>query len=134
MIVRKHEQEARAVSNGKARQGKAQPKGRWIRPEKRLAIYIRDGFRCLYCGTDLRDASPADVTLDHLVAKDAGGSNEADNLVTACRRCNCSRGSRVWTEFAPGGAHDRITATIARPLNIELARAIIAGVVGTDEW
>lgn len=23
---------------------------KWIRPEKRLAIYHRDGFACIYCG------------------------------------------------------------------------------------
>ena len=65
---------------------------KWIRPDKRLAIYLRDDVACLYCGRALKDAAPAEVTLDHLDARVNGGNNEADNLVTACRRCN----SQLW--------------------------------------
>jgi hypothetical protein len=104
-----------------------QPVGRWIRAEKRLAIYIRDNFACLYCGRSLKDAPAAEVTLDHLVARSEGGSNEATNLVTACRSCNSSRAAKAWRDFAPGGAHARIEAASAAPLNIALARAVIAG-------
>lgn len=38
--------------------------GKWIRPDKRLAIYLRDRFECSYCGTDLANAKRASVTLD----------------------------------------------------------------------
>ena len=118
------------MSTGKQRQGSAQPKGRWIRPEKRLAIYVRDSFRCLYCGADLRHAAPADVTLDHLLPRSTGGSNEADNLVTACRACNSSRQDRPWVDYATGGARDRIEQLRREPLNIALAKALIAGTAG----
>lgn len=57
-----------------------QPTGQWIRSEKRLAIY-------------LHDAAPADITLDHVVPRSRGGSNEASNLFTACRSCNSARGA-----------------------------------------
>lgn len=102
----------------------------WIRKGKRLAIYIRDGFACAYCGTDLRDARPATVTLDHLTPRSLGGGNEASNLVTACLSCNSSRGNRALEDFAPGGALDRIARLRVAPLNMALARAIIAGRAG----
>lgn len=104
--------------------------GSWIRKDKRLAIYIRDGFTCVYCGTDLKHADPTDVTLDHLLPRSAGGTNEATNLVTACRHCNSQRGDRPWVSYAPGGAHDRIEQLRHSPLNMELARALIAGTAG----
>jgi hypothetical protein len=107
--------------------------GKWIRPEKRLAIYIRDGFQCAYCGRDLREAAPADVTLDHLNCRTHGGSNEATNLITACKSCNSSRGAREdWAEYATGGGVERIQWLRHQPLNIPLAKAIIAGVANDE--
>jgi 5-methylcytosine-specific restriction endonuclease McrA len=95
---------------------------KWIRPEKRFAIYLRDEFTCQYCGTDLRSASAEEVTLDHLKPRIKGGSNAESNLVTACRACNSSRQDRPWTEFAPGGAHERIRRTIRRKLDVTAGR------------
>lgn len=117
------------------------PSTRWCQKDKRTALYIRDQFTCLYCGVDLRDADPQDITLDHLeprmlgedgrprvkVTADGRPINDASNLVTACRACNCSRGCRPWREFAPGGAQIRIVAQVARPVNYALARALISG-------
>lgn len=104
-----------------------QPSGQWIRTDKRLALYLRDRFACLYCGVDLTSAAPENVTLDHLVPRSAGGSNEATNLATACRACNCSRQDRPWVDYATGGARDRIEQQRHRALNLPLARAILSG-------
>jgi 5-methylcytosine-specific restriction endonuclease McrA len=106
---------------------------KWIRADKRLAIYIRDDFRCAYCGRDLKDASPEEVNLDHLLPRSAGGSNEASNLITACKSCNCSRQDKPWIDYATGGAIERIEQLRNRPLNRALAKAIIAGEVGDPE-
>ena len=99
---------------------------KWIRPEKRLALYIRDGFQCAYCGSSLKNATPADVTLDHLVPRCAGGNNEATNLITACRSCNSSRQDTPWLSYATGGARDRIETLRHQPINVALAKAIIS--------
>lgn len=61
---------------------------KWIRPSKRLAIYMRDGHRCAYCGRDLVGEV---ATLDHVLARELGGGNEAKNLVTCCLSCNSSK-------------------------------------------
>ena len=65
---------------------------KWIRPDKRLAIYLRDGFTCAYCGSSgVLDRVP--LTLDHLQPRELGGTNEATNLICACRDCNSNRRS-----------------------------------------
>jgi len=108
----------------------------WIRPVKRLAIYLRDGLACCYCGEGVEDG--AKLTLDHLAPHSHGGTNHESNLVTACHRCNSSRGNRDWHEFADkvAGYLNRgiqasdiighIETTVQRPLNIAAAKALIA--------
>lgn len=70
---------------------------KWIKPVKRLAIYLRDGLACVYCGangerrTDENPRGGALLSLDHLHPRELGGGNEAENLVTACSHCNSAR-------------------------------------------
>ena len=70
---------------------------KWIRPVKRTAIYLRDGGACLYCGRGICDG--VILTLDHIVACELGGSNEATNLVTACLSCNSSKQDATTREW-----------------------------------
>lgn len=105
---------------------------RWITPEKRLAIYIRDEFTCGYCGRNLKGADPSEITLDHLVPRNpkvahGNGGNEATNLICACRSCNSSRQDRPWIDYATGGARDRIETRRHQPLNVKLAKSILDG-------
>ena len=108
---------------------------KWIRKDKRLAIYLRDGFCCAYCGKDLHGAAPFDVTLDHLNAKHSAGNHNEANLVTACRSCNSSRQDKPWRQYATGGAIKRICRLRRRKLKRYrvLAKAIIAGQTGLAE-
>lgn len=112
-----------------------QPTGCWIRPEKRLAIYLRDSFRCVYCCADLHSADPRDITLDHLVAKVDGGNNKETNLVTACRTCNCSRQDTPLNRFAGKETRADIKRLTARKLGryIKLAKGLISGETGFEE-
>lgn len=104
---------------------------KWIRKTTRLAIYLRDGLTCAYCGRDLKEAAPCEIGLDHLVCSSHGGDNGPGNLITVCRECNSARGTRPWREYATGGAVTRILRLIAQPLNRTLARALI---VGSGRW
>lgn len=70
----------------------------WLRQDKRLAIYLRDGLACAYCGAGVEQG--ATLSLDHVRPHSKGGSNHESNLVTSCTRCNSSRGDRGLTEFA----------------------------------
>ena len=106
---------------------------KWITPVRRLALYIRDGFSCSYCGRDLRDAEPREVTLDHLLPRCKGGTHADRNLVTACGRCNYGRKETRWTAYATPGARDRIRRAVRRVTNRALARAVLRGDVPRAE-
>lgn len=69
----------------------------WIRQTSRLAIYLRDGLACAYCGHSVEDG--ASLSLDHVLPHSKGGSNHPSNLVTCCERCNKSRGNRGLRQF-----------------------------------
>ncbi len=51
----------------------------------RFEIFKRDSFTCQYCGK-----TPPEVTLeiDHIIPRPKGGSDDINNLVTACFDCN----------------------------------------------
>ena len=68
-----------------------------ISKPKRLAIYLRDGLACVYCGEDIEGG--AKLSLDPLKPYSTGGSNESSNLVTACLRCAPARGTRSVRAF-----------------------------------
>jgi 5-methylcytosine-specific restriction endonuclease McrA len=70
----------------------------WLRQTTRLAIYLRDGLSCAYCGDSAENG--AKLTIDHITPISKGGNNDTSNLVTCCHRCNCSRGNRSVTQFA----------------------------------
>jgi 5-methylcytosine-specific restriction endonuclease McrA len=59
---------------------------------KRLRIYIRDKYRCQYCG---EKKNPAALTLDHIFPRSRGGENTPVNIVTACLACNNRKGNRT---------------------------------------
>lgn len=58
----------------------------------RFNVLRRDEFRCRYCGR-----SSPDVVLhcDHVIAVANGGSDDEDNLVTACSDCNFGKGTKT---------------------------------------
>lgn len=97
---------------------------KWIRPVKRLAIYARDGFACVYCGSAME--SGARLTLDHVVPCLLGGNNEAGNLVTACLACNSAKQARSIAEFGmmladKGVNPDGLAARIRKQTGKDLA-------------
>jgi 5-methylcytosine-specific restriction endonuclease McrA len=113
--------------------GRGSNRGCKVTREKRLGLYIRHAFTCAYCGRDLRNANPNELTLDHLIPQSTGGTNDVTNLILACRACNCSRQDKPWIEYATGGARDRIEQLRNQPINVALAKAIIAGTAGDPE-
>lgn len=108
---------------------------KWIRPEKRLAVYLRDRFTCLYCLKDLHGADPRDVTLDHVNADHQAGQHHEGNLVTACRSCNSAKQDVPLTRFAGPEAVKHVRRNCKRSLKpyLKLAKALIAGEVGFEE-
>jgi 5-methylcytosine-specific restriction endonuclease McrA len=62
---------------------------------KRLRIYMRDKFRCQYCG---EKKTAGELTLDHILPRSRGGDNSPVNVVTACVSCNNRKGDRTPAE------------------------------------
>jgi len=62
---------------------------------KRLRIFMRDKFRCQYCGDKKR---AGELTLDHILPRSRGGDNSPVNVVTACVACNNRKGNRTPAE------------------------------------
>lgn len=58
---------------------------------KREAIRLRDGDRCWLCGRPMKFDNPrrlTGATLDHVLPRSRGGSNDLANLKLAHRVCN----------------------------------------------
>ena len=65
----------------------------YVKPQKRVAftrfnLFLRDEFRCQYCG------SKGDLTLDQVVPRARGGVTSWENVVAACSPCNLRKGSK----------------------------------------
>lgn len=104
----------------------------WIKKDKRLAIYIRDGMACVFCGQGVEHG--ADLTLDHLLACNLGGTNHQTNLVTACSTCNSSKKDLTLADWFQtlrdrgintDGMGDFIRETTARKLDRKVAKMLL---------
>jgi len=56
----------------------------------RRALFARDGWRCVYCGT-----SSGRMTLDHVIPRSKGGQSIWENVVTSCAPCNLRKGDKL---------------------------------------
>ena len=79
----------------------------------RMTLYSRDQHICAYCGGEF---SSSQLTIDHVLPKSRGGSNQWTNCVTACRPCNHRKGWKtpeeakmylLYVPYAPT-VHERI--------------------------
>ncbi len=59
--------------------------------EVRLKALARDGWTCFYCGKEGKD-----MTIDHIIpiSKAPELAIDIENMITACKSCNSSKGSR----------------------------------------
>jgi len=55
----------------------------------RERILRRDGYICQYCGQEAN-------TVDHVIPRKLGGLDTDDNLLSACSKCNYSKGGRFF--------------------------------------
>lgn len=57
------------------------------------AVMKRDNYRCVYCN------SGSSLTIDHVIPRSSGGSDDKENLATCCKKCNCSKGTKPVDEY-----------------------------------
>jgi len=61
-------------------------------PYSKRNIMVRDGHKCMYCGTD------KNLTIDHMLPSSRGGKTTFENCVTACQPCNNKKGNKTPSE------------------------------------
>lgn len=57
-------------------------------------VFARDNYTCIYCGK-----RGAKMEVDHKIPFIRGGSDEIDNLVTSCVRCNRQKKDKTYEEY-----------------------------------
>lgn len=75
----------------------------WGRSPKRVRtlarIAAREGrWRCCWCDGHLE---PSTATIEHIIPRSLGGSNELKNLDMACIPCNVARGAPDGQVYEP---------------------------------
>lgn len=55
----------------------------------RSNVFLRDRFRCQYCGEE------TELTYDHVIPRSRGGETCWTNIVAACEPCNTKKGHRL---------------------------------------
>jgi len=69
------------------------PERYWkVPPVNRREVFRRDNHTCQYC------SSTKHLTLDHVIPRSKGGTHNWDNVVTACEKCNSTKGDRLLHE------------------------------------
>lgn len=64
---------------------------------RRQQIYDRDNWTCQYCGEKV---CKDNVNLDHFIPRCKGGTNQKENLRTACLTCNSIKSGKTHEEAA----------------------------------
>lgn len=86
------------------------------------SVFRRDGYRCRYCGND-----DVPLTVDHLILWEEGGPSIKENLVSACRKCNKTRGSMEYSAWIESDYYKSVSKNIddtTRELNTAVLNTI----------
>lgn len=94
---------SRGLNAGNRNQG-----SNWASNAKRTKIHNRDGWRCAWCRCVVARYGDPDrirlhraiATVDHVIPRCKGGSNDIRNLVTSCMACNRQRGGMSFVAMA----------------------------------
>lgn len=73
----------------------------WVWVRTRLAE--SQNWRCCWCGrhTSIKRGRRDSATVEHVLPKSQGGTDDWENLAMGCARCNSSRGSDDMDTFVP---------------------------------
>ena len=67
-------------------------------------VFRRDGCKCRYCGND-----KVAMTVDHIVRWENRGDSVPSNLITACRKCNNTRGSQEYEDWLKSEYYEMVS-------------------------
>lgn len=87
-------------------------------------VFKRDKYKCRYCGRD-----GISLTVDHLVLWEEGGPSIPENLVTACRKCNKTRGNTQYSDWLESPYYLKVCKNLGvdeKLANIEVGQTLEA--------
>jgi hypothetical protein len=70
-------------------------------------IFKRDNYQCRYCGVD-----GVPMTYDHVQLWENGGDNTVENGVTACKKCNQTRGNKDYSDWLDSPYYLKVSKNI----------------------
>ncbi len=73
-------------------------------------VFERDDFRCRYC----HRRGP--MTVDHLVRWEEGGPSIEANLLSACRKCNRTRGDMPYADWLNSPYYKNVSSFLPLPV------------------
>lgn len=71
-------------------------------------VFRRDQYKCRYCGVD-----NVPLTVDHIVLWEDMGPSVEDNLNTACKKCNKTRGNIPYTDWLVSEYYVKVGAVLS---------------------
>lgn len=60
------------------------------------SLLKQSGGRCIYCGHEL---TVANMTIDHIIPKSAGGTDAEFNMIACCKECNAKKADQALGVF-----------------------------------
>lgn len=91
------------------------PRRKSISKKLRFDVFKRDAFACQYCGAH---PPKAILHVDHINPVANGGSNNINNLITACDCCNLGKGARLLSDI-PKSLKDKAAEVAEREEQIK---------------
>jgi hypothetical protein len=70
-------------------------------------VFRRDNYTCRYCGNN-----KIPLTVDHLVLWEEGGPSTEANMVSACKKCNKTRGNKQFSEWLQDTHYRRVSVNL----------------------
>lgn len=107
------------ASNGTLAKAIARKSQRQISQAVSWAVYRRAGYKCEYCG-----ANDVPLTVDHLVLWEEGGPSTQDNLSSACRDCNKTRGNISYADWLKHPHYLRVSKNLSEEARAENERRV----------
>jgi len=109
---------------------------------RRERLWIKEGKKCHWCGCPTRlvaGDSSDQATVDHVLPRYKGGTNDEENLVSACHACNARRNSEDMKGLPEGSLlskpRKQVTKMLKQPERVSLTgdekRTILAKIAAT---
>lgn len=95
----------------------------------RRSVYLRDRFRCQYCGEKF---GTENLTFDHVTPRAAGGQTVWTNILTACVDCNAAKRDQMPQHSGRKGKKGTLLRPLKAPRQPTTAELLRAGMECMD--